>query len=81
METIKKSLLVLSLLLVVIVAWVVSSVYFQNTNVEINPNASSYTANLNGTFDTTELESVMERSDQNTLPISADEFLDLIATD
>lgn len=81
MELIKKSLFVLSLLLVVAFAWIGTSIYFQSVSVDINPNADSYTSNLKETFDTTELDYVTERSTKEQLPVTADEFLSLIEED
>ena len=45
-----------SFLLIVVIAWVASLVYFENSEISINPNASSYTSQLNSNFDLEELE-------------------------
>lgn len=76
MDWLKKSLLVLILLLVVVFAWVGTSVYFQSTKVDINPNASSYTKSIKSTFDTDELDKVQERTDAS-FSTSPEEFLNL----
>lgn len=80
MDIIKKSLFVLVLLLVVVLAWVGFSVYFQNSSVDINPNASSYTNQLKTSFDIEELEGISERTTEG-FPVSPQEFLSLIGED
>jgi uncharacterized membrane protein len=77
MEFLKKSLLALILLLVVVLAWVGSSIYFQNVSVDINPTAESLTKQLKNSFDSDILDVVIERSEQ-TFPVPPDEFLTLI---
>lgn len=76
MEWIKKSLLALVLLLVVALAWVVSSIYFNSTNVDINPNASSYTKQLSTSFNQDELGLVTERTEKS-FTVSPSQFLNL----
>ena len=80
MDIIKKSLFVLVMLLVVVLAWVGSLIYFQNSNVDINPNASSYTGQLREKFDLDELELITDRT-KNSFPVSPEEFLSLIGRD
>jgi high-affinity nickel permease len=80
MDIIKKAMFALILLLVVVLVWVGSSIYFQNANVEINPNASSYTNQLRMTFDLDELETITERTEES-FPVSPEEFLSLIGRD
>lgn len=76
MDLLKKSLLALVLLIVVAVAWVGTSVYFQSTQIEVNPNAKSYTKTLKSTFDTDEMDKVVERI-QASYSITPSEFLNL----
>lgn len=71
------SLPVLILLLIVAVAWVGFSIYFNSTELDIDPNATSYMQNINPVFDERGLDDVMERS-ENSLPISPDEFLNAV---
>jgi predicted negative regulator of RcsB-dependent stress response len=77
MDIIKKSLFVLVLLLVVVLAWIGFSVYFQSSFVDVNPNASSYTDQLKTSFDTEELEEINKRT-EDSLPVSPQDFLSLI---
>lgn len=77
MEIIKKTLFTLIFLLVVVLLWLGLSVFYQNSNVDINPNASSYTEQLRETFDLDELEEITDRTER-TLPITPDEFSYLI---
>ncbi len=76
MEWIKKSLLALVLLLVVALAWVVSSIYFGSTSVDVNPNASSYTRQLSTSFNQDELGLVTERTGKS-FTVSPSQFLNL----
>lgn len=80
MDIIKKSLFVLILLFVVVLAWIGFSVYFQQTAVDINPNASSYTDQLRSSFEADVLEEVTSRVEDG-LPVSPKEFLSLIGED
>lgn len=76
MNIIKKVLLVMILLLVVVVFWVGSTIYFKVQDVSIDPNASSYTKPLRETFNTEELDLVIERSNEG-FPITPEEFFQL----
>ena len=76
MDLIKKSILALVLLLVVIIAWVGSSVYFQNFSIEAKPGVETYTKSLKDSFDTEIVDMVITRSEE-AFPISPDEFLSL----
>jgi high-affinity nickel permease len=80
MEIIKKTMVALILLLIVVLAWIGSSIYFQNTSVSINPNASSYTNQIRNEFDIDELNIVDERT-KESFPVSPEEFLSLIGRD
>ncbi len=76
MDLLKKSFLALILFLVVILAWVGTSIYFQNMQVEVNPNASSYTKSIKNSFDSDELEKVSDRTNAS-FSISPSEFINL----
>jgi len=76
MEIIKKSILALILLLVVAIVWVGSSIYFQSTSVDVNPNAKSYTESINESFDIEILEEISQKT-SNSFPTSPQEFLTL----
>ncbi len=80
MDLIKRSLLVLLLLLFVVVAWVGTSIYYQNTDIDVNPNADSYTKQIKNSFDLDELEVITQRTEKS-FPVSPDEFLSLIGRD
>ena len=73
MKLLKQSLYVLVLLLVVVLAWVGFSAYFQSREVEVNPNAQNYTRNISSSFDTEEIESISIRIDES-FPISPEAF-------
>ncbi|MDD2577905.1 MAG: hypothetical protein PHP96_00765 [Candidatus Dojkabacteria bacterium] len=77
MDIIKKYLFLLVFLLIVVIAWVASLVYFENSEISINPNASSYTSQLNPNFDLEELEKVVERTGR-TFPVSPLDFFNLV---
>jgi hypothetical protein len=76
MSLIKRILSVLVLLLVVTVAWVGFSIYFQSVNLDIDPNATSYTKPINKSFDTETLDELTTRTDES-FPVSPQEFLRL----
>ena len=77
MNIIKKSIVILILLLVVVIAWIASSIYFQSSEVSINPNARSYTDPLDRGFQLDELEKVVERTREN-FPVSPQDFFNLV---
>lgn len=76
MDLLKKSILALLLLLVVVLAWVGSSIYFKNYHTDVNPNATSYTQSMKNSFDSDELDKVTERTSAS-YSISPSEFLNL----
>lgn len=80
MDLIKKSIAALVLLLVVVLAWVGFSVYYDTNDLDVDPNASSYTKQLQSSFDTESLTEITERTEQ-AFPVSPDEFLSLIGED
>lgn len=76
MDILKKSLMATVLLLVVVVAWVFASIYFKQSAVDVNPNATSYTRQIKNAFDTDELEVVTQRTEKS-FSVSPTEFLNL----
>jgi hypothetical protein len=56
--------------------WIGITVYSANTKVEINPNASTYTAALDNTFDRDTITQIQGRVDNN-LPIKTDVYKNL----
>ena len=77
MEMLKKAIIALILLGVVVLAWIGGSIYYQNTNIEVSPNAQEYTKTLRDSFDLEELEKITERT-ENSFPVSPSEFTVLI---
>lgn len=73
MKLLKQSVYILILLLVVVVAWVGFSAYFQTRKVEINPNAQNYTRSISPNFDTEEIQGVSSRIEES-FPVSPEEF-------
>lgn len=76
MDILRKSLIATLLLLVVVVAWVVASIYFKQTYVDVNPNATSYTKQIKSSFDTDSLNVVTQRTEKS-FSVSPTEFLNL----
>ncbi|MBI2357274.1 hypothetical protein HYV12_04455 [Candidatus Dojkabacteria bacterium] len=68
---------VLILLLIVCVAWIGLGIYFESSELDIDPNATSYMQGINPTFDTKGLTEMKEKVQEN-LPVSPDEFLSII---
>lgn len=77
MDLIKKSMVALVLLLIVVLAWVGLSVYYGTNDLDVDPNANSYTKQLQSSFDIDSLTKITERTEQ-AFPVSPDEFLSLI---
>jgi len=76
MSLIKKVVPILIILLVVAVAWIGFSIYFQSTGVDIDPKATEYTKPINPSFDTEVLEEISSKTEES-FPVSPDEFLKL----
>jgi uncharacterized protein (UPF0333 family) len=76
MDILKKSLLATVLLLVVVVAWVIASMYFKQSYVNVNANATSYTKQIKSSFDTDALDIVTQRTEKS-FSVSPSEFLNL----
>lgn len=79
MELLRKSLIAVVLLLIVILAWVSTTIYFEGSNVDVNPNAETYTKQLKTAFETEYLEDVTTRT-ETSFSISPSEFLNLTKT-
>jgi len=76
MEMLKKFFLALVLLLIVAVIWAGTTIYFKKSNVEVNSNASTYTRQIRGAFDTDELDIVTQKT-ESSFSVSPSEFLNL----
>lgn len=76
MSLIKRVLSVLVLLLIVTVAWVGFSVYFQSIDLDVDANATNYTKPINKSFDTETLDELTTRTEES-FPVSPQEFLRL----
>jgi hypothetical protein len=76
MEMIKKVLVVLIFLLIVALAWVGFSIYYQSVEIDVNSNATTYTKPISNTFDTDTIEEVTDRTEES-FPVSPQEFLKL----
>jgi cell division protein FtsL len=74
MSLIKKVLPVLIFLLIVAVAWVGFSIYYQTVEIDVNPNATNFTKPINKSFNEEALEEVVSRTDES-FPVSPQEFL------
>jgi Cu/Ag efflux pump CusA len=76
MSLIKKILPVLVAVLIMAVVWVGFSLYFQETAIDVDPDATNYTKPINSSFDTEIIEEVSTRT-QESFPVSPQEFLKL----
>ncbi|MDD3474780.1 MAG: hypothetical protein PHP08_02655 [Candidatus Dojkabacteria bacterium] len=76
MSLIKKIFPVLITLLIVAIAWVGFSLYFQDTIVDVDADATNYTKPINSSFDTDIIEEVSIRTEES-FPVSPQEFLKL----
>ncbi|HVX92559.1 MAG TPA: hypothetical protein VHA74_00405 [Candidatus Dojkabacteria bacterium] len=74
----KDILPVLILLIIVVVAWIGISVYSGSQNLDIDPNATSFTKNINPKFDLTGFNDFKTRV--SALPISPTSFTSLSTT-
>jgi hypothetical protein len=80
MSLIKKIIPVLIIILIATVSWVGFSVYFQTIDINVDPNATSFTKPINSSFDTETLEQITEKTEES-FPVSPDEFLRLNQVD
>lgn len=77
MEIIKRTLFVLIMLLVVVLIWVGSYIYFKSSEMVIDPKAQEYTKQLSDSFNLEELEMISGRTQEN-FPVTPNVFLSLI---
>lgn len=80
MDIIKKTLPVLVMLLVVVLIWVGLTIYWESSDVEINPNAENYTNQLQTSFDLEDLDTIAEKTEKH-FPVGPDVFLSLVEED
>lgn len=80
MTLIKKILPIAMFLTIITVVWIAFSIYFQGSEVEINPDATNFTKPIKPTFDTEVLGEVTERT-EDSFPVSPEEFLNLSKSD
>jgi archaellum component FlaF (FlaF/FlaG flagellin family) len=76
MDLLKKSVSATILLLIVAVAWAIISIYFKNSYVDVNPNATTYTKQMQNSFNTEELDLVIQKAEKS-FSVSPSEFLSL----
>lgn len=67
---------ILILLVVVVIAWIGLSLYFNQAAVVINPNAVSYIATLKDSFDKESFDLLIKKTEE-TLPIQPELFLNI----
>lgn len=80
MQIINKTIAALILLLVVVILWVGTHIYFESTQVEMDPKVDSLTEQLSSSFDLEVLEEITERTEEN-FPVTPEVFLNLIERD
>lgn len=80
MEIIKKSLFALIMLLIVVLIWVGSYVYFKSSEITINPSAEEHTSQLKESFDLEELDIISEKT-KDHFPVTPTVFLSLVERD
>lgn len=80
MDIIKKATVPLIMLLVLVVVWVGLYIYYESSEVEINPQVDSYVSQLQETFDLEELEEVSSRTEDH-FPVLPEVFFTLVGRD
>jgi hypothetical protein len=80
MDIIKKATVPLIMLLVIVVVWVGLYIYYESSEIEINPLADSYVSQLQKTFDLDELEEVSRRTKEH-FPVLPEVFFTLVGRD
>jgi len=80
MDIIKKATIPLIMLLVIVVVWVGLYIYYESSEIEINPQADSYVSQLQNTFDLDELEEVSRRTREH-FPVLPEVFFTLVGRD
>jgi hypothetical protein len=68
------------MLLGLVVVWVGLYIYYESSQVEINPQADSYVSQLQKTFDLEELENVSRRT-RDHFPVLPEVFFTLVGRD
>lgn len=76
MSLIKKIIPILIILLVMSIAWIGFSIYFQKTGVDIDPNATNFTKPISPSFNLEVLEEVSTKTEES-FPVSPSEFFEL----
>ena len=80
MDIIKKATIPLIMLLFVVVVWVGLYIYYESSEIKINPLAESYESPLQETFDLEELEEV-DRRTKDHFPVLPEVFFTLVGRD
>ncbi|HRY22467.1 MAG TPA: hypothetical protein P5311_01740 [Candidatus Dojkabacteria bacterium] len=80
MDIIKKATVPLIMLLGLVVVWVGLYIYYESSEIEINPLADSYVSQLQKTFDLDELEEVSRRTKEH-FPVLPEVFFTLVGRD
>jgi uncharacterized protein YxeA len=80
MDIIKKATVPLIMLLLVVVVWVGLYIYYESSDVEINPLVDSYVSPLQNSFDLEELEEVSRRT-KDHFPVLPQVFFTLVGRD
>jgi hypothetical protein len=80
MDIIKKATIPLIMLLVLVAVWVGLYIYYESSEIEINPLADSYVSQLQKTFDLDELEEVNRRTKEH-FPVLPEVFFTLVGRD
>jgi hypothetical protein len=76
----KNYVVILIVLLISALFWVGVSIYAVQTKVDVNPNATSYTTQIESTFDSATLDKVKLRI-ANNLPITTDVYNNMVLPD
>jgi hypothetical protein len=80
MDIIKKAMVPLMMLLGLVVIWVGLYIYYESSEVEINPQADSYVSQLQQSFDLNELDEVTRRT-KDHFPVLPEVFFTLVGRD
>ncbi len=80
MDVVKKFLVAIILLGVITVIWVGLTFYFDSQKKSFVTDIGNYTQQLAATFQTEELDKVLEKS-ENALPVQSKEFTTLLGKD
>lgn len=80
MDIIKKATIPLVMLLGLVVVWVGLYIYYESSELEINPQADSYVSQLQTTFDLDELDEISRRT-RDHFPVLPEVFFTLVGRD